>query len=345
MESQCQFNKLKNWLNIKDNIKLFNRPQRGIYSMTDIKKNQIIIKIKSKYLLEYNAIYKLYPIDDIEERNSLVAFYILKLYIEKDNWWLPYIDSFPEDISEYLYYWPKNQLKLLNNTSIMVNGFYNHYSHIESMDNDWSIIYEYIKENNILDQLTELTYDYLYDLFIKFRILVGSRIFGYEKYGIDESGMIPYVDMINHSFNSNTTWYFDNNIDCFVLQAVTDITKGIEIVDDYGNKSNVNLLLFYGFTLSDNPYPVLRLNISKLLNDNYNNDKLDETNTYELSLNFDIDDIINKLNIDKLNDKLDEIKTHHTNCIKQIVDDTILNIYLDEIKIINIVKKNLIDLI
>ena len=227
----------------------------------------------------------------------------------------------------------------------MANGFYNHYSHIDSMDNDWSIIYEYIKENNILDQLTELTYDYLYDLFIKFRILVGSRIFGYEKYGVDESGMIPYVDMINHSFNSNTTWYFDNNTDCFVLQAVTDITKGIEIVDDYGNKSNVNLLLFYGFTLFDNPYPVLRLNIGKLLNDNSNNDKVDETNTYELSLNFNINDIINKMNIKKLNDKLDEIKTHHTNCIKQIVDDTILNIYLDEIKIINIVKKNLIDLI
>ena len=81
MDSLCQFSKLKNWLNIKDNIKLFNRPQRGIYSTTDIKKNQIIIKIKSKYLLEYNAIYKLYPIDDIEERNSLVAFYILKLYL------------------------------------------------------------------------------------------------------------------------------------------------------------------------------------------------------------------------------------------------------------------------
>ena len=348
MDSLSQFNKLKQWLNIKDNIKLFNRPQRGIYSTNDIKKNQIIIKIKSKYLLEYNTIYKLYPIDNIAERNSLVAFYILKLYLEKDSWWFPYIESFPENIDEYLYYWSNNQLKFLNNTSVMANGFYNHYSHIESMDNDWSIIYDYIEANEIFDK--KYTYDYLYDLFIKFRILVGSRIFGYEKYDIDESGMIPYIDMINHSFNSNTTWYFDNNTNCFILQAVNDIMRGIEIVDDYGDKSNVNLLLFYGFTLSDNPYPVLRININKLLNDT-NSDNLEQTyesdqtyetdQTYELSLNFDLTEIINKINIDKLNTKLDEIKKHHTIFLDKITDSNILNIYLDELKIVKILEKKL----
>lgn len=333
------FNKLKQWLNIKDNIKLFNRPQRGIYSTTDIKKNQIIIKIKSKYLLEYNAIYKLYPIDDIEERNSLVAFYILKLYLDKDEWFEPYIKSFPENIDEYLYYWSNNKLKQINNTSIVTTGFYNYYSHVDSMDFDWSIIYDYIEANEIFDKT--YTFDYLHDLFIRFRILVGSRIFGYEKYGIDESGMIPYIDMINHSFTSNTTWYFDNSIDCFILQAVNDIAKGEEIVDDYGDKSNVNLLLFYGFTLSDNPYPVLRINISKLLNET-NNDELEQTEqTYELSLNFDLTEIINTINIDKLNVKLDEIKKHHINFLDKITDNNILNIYLDELKIIKILEKKL----
>ena len=54
------FYRLKLWLGIKDSLKLFDRTQRGIYSTESIGKNKIIIKIKSKFLIEYQQIYKLY---------------------------------------------------------------------------------------------------------------------------------------------------------------------------------------------------------------------------------------------------------------------------------------------
>jgi len=340
------FNKLKEWLKIKDNIKLFERPERGIYSTKNIKKNQPIITIKAKYLLEYNYIYSLYPIDDIEECNSLVAFYLLKQYVEQnrdkigknDSFWSPYIASFPNDISEHLYYWSENKLKQLNNTSLMTHGFYNYHKHMETLQYDWNIIYEYIIHNDLFNNIDyDYDHDKLYDIYIKLRILVGSRIFGYTKFGIEESGMVPYVDMINHSFESNTTWYFDDNIDSFILQSVVDIPKGVEIVDDYGNKSNIDLLLFYGFTLKNNPYPLIRINL--------------ENQIYELTLDTDLDKI-NTANtvtelilfLNKMKNKINNLYDHHNNMISKIKDDNIKNIYMDEMIIFRIfndkLKKN-----
>ena len=118
------FHKLKKWLNIKDNIKIFNRPQRGIYSTENIKKGAIIIKIKSKFLIEYNKIYKTYPIEDIEETNSLVAYFLVIENNKKDSFWKEYIDSLPNNLDEFLYYWNDKKINLLKNTSMTTEDFY-----------------------------------------------------------------------------------------------------------------------------------------------------------------------------------------------------------------------------
>ena len=254
------FNELKVWLGINDNIKLYERPERGLYSTINIKTNKEIIKIKPKYLIEYQQIYKKYPIDEIEEVNSLVAFYLLKLYIDQDEYWSNYLNTFPLDLSEHVYYWKKSKLAQLSNTSLMANGFYNINKHFECLKNDFEIIYEY----NELHQIINLPYDEFYNLYIKFRIIVGSRIFGYKKRGKETNGMIPYVDMVNHSFDCNTTWYWDNDKNLFILKATKDIPMGSEIVDDYGDKLNIDFLLFYGFTISNTQFPILRFNINQI---------------------------------------------------------------------------------
>jgi hypothetical protein len=111
------FNKLKKWLGINDSLKLFEREQRGLYSTQPIEKNKIIIKIKSKNLLEYQKIYLELPIDGIEEANSLVAFYLTKLYFEKNEFWLNYIESLPMNLSEFPIFWSQNELNNLKYTS------------------------------------------------------------------------------------------------------------------------------------------------------------------------------------------------------------------------------------
>ena len=316
------FDILKKWLCIKDSLKLFNRPERGLYSTENISKDKIIIKIKSKYLIEYQNIIKLYNISDIEEINSLVAFYLVKLYIEKDEYWMNYLNTFPLDLSSHVYYWNKYDLQYLDKTSLVTEGFTNLSSHFDSYDNDFDKINEYNKINNIIDIEEEI----FYNLFIKFRILVGSRIFGYIKYGNETSGMIPYIDMINHSIDFNTNWYFSNSLDSFILESTKDIPKGTEILDNYGTKNNIEFLLFYGFTLSPNPNPILRLNIDNIPIE------------FCLSSCLDYDNEFKK----KIIKKIKLLENNHKTIIKNIKNNNnLLNIFNDEIIVINYLIKNI----
>lgn len=311
------FDKLKKWLCIKDSLKLFNRPERGLYSTENIPNGKIIIKVKSKFLIEYQQINKLYLIDDIEEINSLVAFYLVKLYIENNEFYSSYLDTFPSDLTEHIYYWSKHDIKYIKNTSVTTEGFTNLSSHINSYKNDFDIINEYNKIHNII----EIDDEDFYNIFIRFRILVGSRIFGYVKYGEETSGMIPYIDMINHSTESNTTWYFSDSLDAFVLESTQDIPKGKEIVDNYGSKTNIEFLLFYGFTLNPNPNPVLRINIDDI--------------PIELNLSSTLD--YDKDFIQKITKKIKILENNHKTIIKNVKINNInlLNIINDEIVVIN----------
>lgn len=327
------FEKLKKWLKIKDNIKMYDRPQRGLYSIKELKKGEIIIKIKSKYLLEYSSIYVLYPISNINERNSLIAFYLIKLYLEDDEFWCPYIDSFPKNLDENILYFNKKNLALLNNTSLTCKGFYNYYDHYKSINEDCITIFNFmIKYGILVEHFNNITYnnvdfeynvvdnweyDKFHTLFLRFYIIVSSRIFGYDKNNFEESGMVPYIDMINYSHDQNSTWYFDEGNDSFILKSIKSIPKNSEIYDDYGKKSNNDFFLYYGFTIPDNPYNTLKINI--------NNNALELTKYYNGDLSI-------------FKDKLKNIYENHIHLLPSIKDINIQNIYKDEINII----KNLI---
>jgi len=328
------FNKLKKWLGIKDSLKLFERKQRGIYSTEFIEKNKIIIRIKSKFLIEFQHIYKLYQIDGIEEANSIIAFYLTKLFFDSNEYWLNYLNTFPTDISEFPVCWNKSEINNLTLTSVMVNnltdGMANNFtsinSYLESIMNDFEIIKEYNEVNHIIENIDD---DNFFSTYFKYRVLVGSRIFGYVKHGVQTSGMVPYIDMINHSIEPNTTWYFDDEIESFVLVSTCVIPKNQEIFDDYGIKNNVDFLLFYGFTIqsSINPNPILRLNLGGIL--------------YDFSLHTNINDFDSKEITKDIKKKLFDIYNHHTNKLNknQIFNENLINIYNDEIKVIRYLLK------
>jgi hypothetical protein len=159
--------------------------------------------------------------------------------------------------------------------------------------------------------------------------LVGSRIFGYIKFGIETSGMVPYIDLINHSEIPNTIWYFDDTLDSFILMSTKYIPKGEEICDNYGIKNNIELLLYYGFTLESISNPILSFDIDKI--------------NYFFNLNIDINKL-NELDSDEKNKikiKLINIYQHHTKKIVLCKNINIINIFCDEIKIIKLLLVNL----
>lgn len=83
-------------------------------------------------------------------------------------------------------------------------------------------------------------------------MIVSSRLFGIciGKYRTD--AMVPLADMLNHHIPKQTSWYFSEQHDGFVIKSLKKIPKGSEIYDSYGQKCNSRFLLNYGFTIPDN---------------------------------------------------------------------------------------------
>ena len=83
-------------------------------------------------------------------------------------------------------------------------------------------------------------------------MLVNSRNFGVDIKGKEQSVMVPIADMLNMNEPYNAVWGYDNDRNGFKITAFTDIKKGEEIFDHYGNKSSYSFFINYAFIFESN---------------------------------------------------------------------------------------------
>jgi histone-lysine N-methyltransferase SETD3 len=308
-----KFNILKKWLNMQnDNLKMYKRHIRGIYSTHDIKNGDYILVIPSKYIIQYSDIKDDYLENKLKNTNSDIAKYLLLESINPKSFYKPYLDSMPSDINEYPFFYKKSELNQLKKTSLFCKDAYNFDEQKKHILYDAKIIYKYLYKKNIIT----MDFKEFYALFLKFRVLVCSRVFGYIKNYSEENAMVPYADLFNHSNNSNTKWYFDDKKDSFILEATKNIKKGSEIYDSYGSKSNIQLLRYYSFTIPNNKHSFVNINHKGHV---YHFDK--DSKVTDLDL------------IKKIKDKIIEMKKDLKG--GSITNENIVNIYNDEINIFN----------
>lgn len=79
------------------------------------------------------------------------------------------------------------------------------------------------------------------------RFIVSSRIFGITVNGVKTDGFVPLADMLNHKRPRQTTWYYDDKRNGFIIEACDDIPRGEQVYDSYGRKCNSRFFLNYGF--------------------------------------------------------------------------------------------------
>lgn len=68
--------------------------------------------------------------------------------------------------------------------------------------------------------------------------------------------LVPLVDSLNHARGTPVSWAVENNTTakhCLSLINHKFIPEGAEVFNNYGIKSNAELLLGYGFVLVENP--------------------------------------------------------------------------------------------
>lgn len=91
--------------------------------------------------------------------------------------------------------------------------------------------------------------------FKKSFIYVSTRNFGRrESFYDDVNTLVPFLDLLNHSNNFNTYFYFNEKRNGFVLYSTKDIEPNEEITSSYGKFNNIYLYSMYGFTMKNNIY-------------------------------------------------------------------------------------------
>jgi len=332
------FLNLKKWLNKeKDNIKMFDKDSRGLYSTKDIKKGDRIMEIPEKFILELGKINDINLSKKLNNTNSYMAMYLLLESLKKRTNWKIYLDSLPKNLDEYIYFYDKDKLSELKNTSMMCKGTYNFIVHMKNIKEDCKTIYKWINKKELLKKMD---YDDFFKLFLRFRIYICSRIFSYTKHNKEENGLVPYADLLNHSEDPNTTWYYDDKKEVFVVEATKDIKKKEEIYDTYGNKTNMQLIMYYGFSIKNNKLSELNfVHRNRLFTINYDSN-IKELMRYSNIVNYNKDS--DKFTEESIKNKIHKLLEHHTKKIKseKINDDSIFNIYNDEINLMkNILQK------
>lgn len=81
---------------------------------------------------------------------------------------------------------------------------------------------------------------------------MSSRVFGIVVDRVKTDALVPLADMLNHQIPKQTSWYYCDQQQGFVIQSIREIAAGTEVFDSYGQKCNSRYLLNYGFTLPAN---------------------------------------------------------------------------------------------
>ena len=241
-------------------IHFYTDDYRGVTAKSNILKNEIIMTIPKECLISLETVFETSYGKKINEfmykelnspKHCLLSSFLL--YEEKNKKYKYYFDLLPKDYSNFPIFYKNNELEYLKGSPF--------YAQIlekkEDIKKDYNKLCEHLPDFN----------QFSFFKFCKARVLISSRIFGISINSKKTDVLVPFADLLNHKRPKQTQWFYDDNLESFVIQAIDDIKEGNEIFDSYGKKTNARFLLNYGFCLEENDTSEYLLNID--FNNNY----------------------------------------------------------------------------
>ena len=241
-------------------IHFYTDDYRGVTAKSNILKNEIIMTIPKECLISLETVFETSYGKKINEfmykelnspKHCLLSSFLL--YEEKNKKYKYYFDLLPKDYSNFPIFYKNNELEYLKGSPF--------YAQIlekkEDIKKDYNKLCEHLPDFN----------QFSFSKFCKARVLISSRIFGISINSKKTDVLVPFADLLNHKRPKQTQWFYDDNLESFVIQAIDDIKEGNEIFDSYGKKTNARFLLNYGFCLEENDTSEYLLNID--FNNNY----------------------------------------------------------------------------
>ena len=241
-------------------IHFYTDDYRGVIAKSDIVKNEIIMTIPKSCLItlenaletEYGKKIAKFMYRELNSpKHCLLSSFLL--FEEKNPKYKYYFDLLPKDFKNFPVFYTKEELEYLKGSPFLTQIL----EKKKDMKNDYNKLCEYLPEYK----------KFKFNKFKEARVLISSRIFGISINDNKTDVLAPFADLLNHKRPRQTQWYYDDNLDSFVIQAIDNIKEGNEIFDSYGKKTNARFLLNYGFCLDDNDTSEYLLSVE--LTDNY----------------------------------------------------------------------------
>ena len=241
-------------------IHFYTDDYRGVLAKSNILKDEIIMTIPKECLISLETALNTNYGKKIGEfmynelnspKHCLLSSFLL--YEKNNPKYKYYFDLLPKDFSNFPTFYTNRELEYLKGSPFL--------QQILEKKEDMKIDY---------NKLCEYLPDYKQFSFLKFceaRVLISSRIFGIAINDNKTDVLAPFADLLNHKRPRQTQWYYDDNLESFVIQATENIKEGCEIFDSYGKKTNARFLLNYGFCLDDNDTSEFLLTVA--FNDSY----------------------------------------------------------------------------
>jgi hypothetical protein len=155
-----------------------------------------------------------------------------------------YVSMLPKKYS----YFPIFYGDCFRNTYLKDTFFLKRITNLEA--NIWNT-YKSILDNNMDFETPFKDFLYFYLILLSRSFSINSVIYDNE----DSYALVPIGDLYNthHAYEyKNAFWYFDYNKN-LIVEARRDILSGEEILISYNSGCNSDYLLYYGFTLDNNP--------------------------------------------------------------------------------------------
>lgn len=247
----------------------FSNTGRGLTSKQKFKPNNTIISIPLKLMISYRTLKNHLIFRNLKTNltihEALAIFLIYEKSLGFKSEWFPYISTLPKSYINFIFGETLEMLpsqlrdELLEKRRKVMISYGNIKMGLEGFDDirddfvEWS--YWAVNTRAVYvnpDQIRELACD--------------SRDSNIDKYLLDEPNMalVPFLDLFNHSFDTNTSAEIINNT--YTLTTKSNFDSYDQIFISYGAHDNIKLMVEYGFFIPNNKFDTITLSLDLFMN-------------------------------------------------------------------------------
>ncbi|WP_224242991.1 SET domain-containing histone-lysine N-methyltransferase [Hyalangium gracile] len=221
--------------------------ERGVLALDDIAPGETLLRIPRRHVLtvedvrasEMGQLLDAHAQLD-EERTYLSAFLLQERERGEDSFWKPFLDMLPKAFPSHPFFFEEHELALLQGSFLA--GMVGIQQRI--------VAERYVHLSQHVPGFNRFTFD----AFVWAHFAVVTRTFTMTRSGSHASCLVPLVDMINDGRPWDSPWAWLEEEQCFQVKSLGAVAAGQELHTTYGNKSNLSLLLQYGYVHEDNAH-------------------------------------------------------------------------------------------